>query len=239
LSYAFTIYNAGNVQLRSVQLSVPALAGDSNDSSIACTYADSTSWLHSSDLAANSSLSCSGSFSFSQDAIEAGHISPDVSAAAANLAAPVTVALPAIAVPNTPSLTVAIDTTGCTKPVNAGRNRLLSMVPDATCSDRWCMTRDNCALQLMLSVVNPVTGGLWLSDTAHHHVAIAVLFLVAGHMYRTNWGIGHSMREILDAHKGPFTGEGHVGLYEILTTSWHAQVTSYKSYASEARPWPA
>ena len=46
--------------------------------------------------------------------------------------------------------------------------------------------------------LNPVTGGLWLSDTAHHHVAIAVLFLVAGHMYRTNWGIGHSMKEILD-----------------------------------------
>lgn len=72
--------------------------------------------------------------------------------------------------------------------------------------------------------LNPVTGGLWLSDTAHHHVAIAVLFLVAGHMYRTNWGIGHSIKEILEAHKGPFTGEGHVGLYEILTTSWHAQL---------------
>ena len=72
--------------------------------------------------------------------------------------------------------------------------------------------------------LNPVTGGLWLRDTAHHHVAIAVLFLVAGHMYRTNWGIGHSIREILEAHRGPFTGEGHVGLYEILTTSWHAQL---------------
>lgn len=72
--------------------------------------------------------------------------------------------------------------------------------------------------------LNPVTGGLWLSDTAHHHVAIAVLFLVAGHMYRTNWGIGHSIKEILEAHRGPFTGAGHVGLYEILTTSWHAQL---------------
>nr|YP_009463686.1 photosystem I P700 chlorophyll a apoprotein A1 [Haematococcus lacustris]AUW36508.1 photosystem I P700 chlorophyll a apoprotein A1 [Haematococcus lacustris] len=72
--------------------------------------------------------------------------------------------------------------------------------------------------------LNPVTGGLWLSDTAHHHLAIAVLFLVAGHQYRTNWGIGHSIKEILEAHKGPFTGEGHVGLYEILTTSWHAQL---------------
>nr|QCI07980.1 photosystem I P700 apoprotein A1 [Plumaria plumosa] len=72
--------------------------------------------------------------------------------------------------------------------------------------------------------LNPVNGGLWLTDTAHHHLALSVLFLVAGHMYRTNWGIGHSMKEILEAHKGPFTGEGHKGLYEILTTSWHAQL---------------
>jgi photosystem I P700 chlorophyll a apoprotein A1 len=72
--------------------------------------------------------------------------------------------------------------------------------------------------------VNPITGGLWLTDVAHHHLALAVLFLVAGHMYRTNWGIGHSMKEILEAHKGPFTGEGNAGLFEILTTSWHAQL---------------
>ena len=72
--------------------------------------------------------------------------------------------------------------------------------------------------------LNPITGGLWLSDTAHHHLALAVLFIVAGHMYRTNWGIGHSMKEILEAHKGPFTGQGHKGLYEILTSSWHAQL---------------
>jgi photosystem I P700 chlorophyll a apoprotein A1 len=72
--------------------------------------------------------------------------------------------------------------------------------------------------------LNPVTGSLWLSDTAHHHLALAVLFIFAGHMYRTNWGIGHSMKEILEAHKGPLTGEGHKGLYEILTTSWHAQL---------------
>jgi len=72
--------------------------------------------------------------------------------------------------------------------------------------------------------LNPVTGSLWLSDVAHHHLAIADLFIIAGHMYRTNWGIGHSMKEILEAHKGPFTGEGHKGLYEVLTTSWHAQL---------------
>ena len=72
--------------------------------------------------------------------------------------------------------------------------------------------------------LNPATGGLWLSDTAHHHLALAVVLIIAGHMYRTNWGIGHSMKEMLEAHKGPFTGEGHKGLYEVLTTSWHAQL---------------
>nr|WDB00687.1 photosystem I P700 chlorophyll a apoprotein A1 [Cavernulicola chilensis] len=72
--------------------------------------------------------------------------------------------------------------------------------------------------------LNPVTGSLWLTDTAHHHLALAVLFIIAGHMYRTNWGIGHSIKEILEAHKGPLTGEGHKGLYELLTTSWHAQL---------------
>ncbi|MFN5471984.1 MAG: photosystem I core protein PsaA [Pseudanabaena sp.] len=72
--------------------------------------------------------------------------------------------------------------------------------------------------------LNPQTGSLWLTDQAHHHLAIATLFIIAGHMYRTNWGIGHSMKEILEAHKGPLTGEGHKGLYEILTSSWHAQL---------------
>jgi photosystem I P700 chlorophyll a apoprotein A1 len=43
-------------------------------------------------------------------------------------------------------------------------------------------------------------------------------------MYRTNFGIGHSLKEILEAHRGPFTGNGHAGLYEVLTTSWHAQL---------------
>jgi len=72
--------------------------------------------------------------------------------------------------------------------------------------------------------LNPVTGGLWLTDIAHHHLAIAVIFIIAGHQYRTNWGIGHSIKEILENHKGPFTGTGHKGIYENLTTSWHAQL---------------
>ncbi|PHT40425.1 Photosystem I chlorophyll a apoprotein A1 [Capsicum baccatum] len=73
--------------------------------------------------------------------------------------------------------------------------------------------------------LDPVTGGLWLTDIAHHHLAIAILFLIAGHMYKTNWGIGHGLKDILEGHKGLFIGQGHKGLYEILTTSWHVQLS--------------
>ena len=56
---------------------------------------------------------------------------------------------------------------------------------------------------------------LWLSDIAHHQLAIAVVFIVAGHMYRTNFGIGHNMKEILDAHRSPEgrLGAGHTLVY--------------------------
>jgi photosystem I P700 chlorophyll a apoprotein A1 len=55
-------------------------------------------------------------------------------------------------------------------------------------------------------------GVMWLTDTAHHHLAIAVLFLIADHMYKTNWIIAHNLKDILEADKGPFTWEGHKGL---------------------------
>ena len=45
-------------------------------------------------------------------------------------------------------------------------------------------------------------------------------------MYRTNWGIGHSMKEILDAHVPPRgrLGAGHRGLFETITNSLHMQL---------------
>jgi photosystem I P700 chlorophyll a apoprotein A1 len=73
--------------------------------------------------------------------------------------------------------------------------------------------------------LNPSTGSLWITDEAHHHLAIAVIFLFAGHMYNTGFGLGHSLVEIIENHRGPFTGEGHKGLFETLTTSWHSQLS--------------
>ncbi|KAK8538714.1 hypothetical protein V6N12_034422 [Hibiscus sabdariffa] len=40
-------------------------------------------------------------------------------------------------------------------------------------------------------------------EGTNYRLAIAILFLIAGHMYRTNWGIGHGLKDILEAHKVP------------------------------------
>ena len=70
---------------------------------------------------------------------------------------------------------------------------------------------------------HPQTQSLWLTDMAHHHLAIAVVFILAGHMYRTNFGIGHTMQEILDAHTPPGggLGAGHKGLFDTVNNSLH------------------
>jgi photosystem I P700 chlorophyll a apoprotein A2 len=82
------------------------------------------------------------------------------------------------------------------------------------------------AILTFLGGFHPQTQALWLSDIAHHQLAIAVVFIVAGHMYRTNFGIGHNMKEILDAHRPPGgrLGAGHVGLFETITNSLHMQL---------------
>jgi photosystem I P700 chlorophyll a apoprotein A2 len=82
------------------------------------------------------------------------------------------------------------------------------------------------AILTFLGGFHPQSKALWLSDIAHHQLAIAVVFIVAGHMYRTNFGIGHNMKEILDAHRPPGgeLGKGHIGLFETITNSLHMQL---------------
>jgi len=46
--------------------------------------------------------------------------------------------------------------------------------------------------------LSPQTNSLWLTDIAHHHLAIGVLFVIAGHFFRTNFGVGHTL-----AQRGP------------------------------------
>lgn len=59
---------------------------------------------------------------------------------------------------------------------------------------------------------NPHTGGLYLSDVIHHHLAIGVLAVLAGHLYRTQYSIGTTFTDLLAAH-------GTQG-----TSSWHSQL---------------
>jgi len=85
------------------------------------------------------------------------------------------------------------------------------------------------AILTFLGGFHPQTESLWLTDIAHHHLAIGVIFVIAGHMYRTNFGIGHSIREILDAHNPPKgtpgdLGAGHKGLYDTINNSLHFQL---------------
>jgi photosystem I P700 chlorophyll a apoprotein A2 len=88
------------------------------------------------------------------------------------------------------------------------------------------------AILTFLGGFHPQTQSLWLTDMAHHHLAIAVIFIIAGHMYRTNFGIGHSIKEMLNS-KGKLFGvktEGqfnlpHHGLYDTLNNSLHFQLS--------------
>jgi hypothetical protein len=121
VTYSLALVNSGNVKLRGLQLVVPKLAGNSSDGSITCTDTTSgNSWLAGTDLASNASLSCSGSYTLNQDAIEAGDLSPVAIVTAANLANAVTAALPSITVPSMPQLLANVDTAGCTMPQSAG-----------------------------------------------------------------------------------------------------------------------
>ena len=85
------------------------------------------------------------------------------------------------------------------------------------------------AILTFLGGFHPQSEALWLTDIAHHHLAIGCIFVIAGHMYRTNFGIGHSIREILDTHNPPSNtpgdlGSGHKGLYDTINNSLHFQL---------------
>ena len=89
------------------------------------------------------------------------------------------------------------------------------------------------AILTFLGGFHPQTESLWLTDMAHHHLAIAVIFIIAGHMYRTNFGIGHNIKEMTEALQGPGwsgffiapkTGRGHKGIYDTYNNSLHFQL---------------
>jgi photosystem I P700 chlorophyll a apoprotein A2 len=102
------------------------------------------------------------------------------------------------------------------------------------------------AILTFLGGFHPQTESLWLTDIAHHHLAIAVLFIVAGHMYRTNFGIGHSMKTIMEAHNPPagtpfggLLGDGHKGMYDTYNESLHFQLGWHLATLGVLTSWVA
>ena len=112
------------------------------------------------------------------------------------------------------------------KPFFTGKWYIYAQNPDTTRHFFRNKEGSGSAVLTFLGGFHPQTKSLWLSDMSHHHLAIAVFFIVAGHIYRTNFGIGHSMSEILETHVPPKgkIGTGHKGLYETLNNSLHFQL---------------
>jgi hypothetical protein len=51
-----------------------------------------------------------------------------------------------------------------------------------------------------------------LTDVAHHQLAVAVVFLVAGHLYRTQFSIGTRLTSLLASHRATFVNTWHTQL---------------------------
>ncbi|PHT95626.1 Photosystem I chlorophyll a apoprotein A2 [Capsicum annuum] len=111
-------------------------------------------------------------------------------------------------------------------PLFTGQWNLYAQNPDSSSHLFGTAQGTGTAILTLLGGFHPQTQSLWLTDIAHHHLAIAFIFLVAGHMYRTNFGIGHSMKDLLDAHipPGGRLGRGHKGLYDTINNSLHFQL---------------
>ncbi|MCD9639032.1 hypothetical protein HAX54_023277 [Datura stramonium] len=78
-------------------------------------------------------------------------------------------------------------------PLFTGQWNLYDQNPDSSSHLFGTSQGAGTAIPTLLAGFHPQTQSLWLTDIAHHHLAIAFIFLVAGHMYRTNFGIGHSL----------------------------------------------
>ncbi|KAL8217938.1 hypothetical protein R6Q57_021311 [Mikania cordata] len=106
-------------------------------------------------------------------------------------------------------------------PLFTGQWNLYAQNPDSSSHLFGTSQGAGTAILTLLGGFHPQTQSLWLTDMAYHHLAIAFIFLIVGHMYRTNFGIGHNMKDLLDAHVPPGgrLGCGHKGLYDTINNS--------------------
>ena len=88
--------------------------------------------------------------------------------------------------------------------------------------------------------VNPVTAGLFVPGIAHHHLAIGVVFFVAGHLYRTQFGIGSRLSDLLSAHRMLFINSWQAQLsINLALTGSLSILFAHHGYAMPAYPYIA
>ena len=71
----------------------------------------------------------------------------------------------------------------------------------------------------------PTSGALWITDIAHHHLAVGVVFIVIGHLSKTDFELGLSISEVLHNHRLAFL------------TSWHIQLALQLAMQGSVSIW--
>lgn len=90
------------------------------------------------------------------------------------------------------------------------------------------------ALLTFLGSINKQTQALLLTDIAHHHLAIGIIFIAAGFLLRTKFSMGDRLKENLNAHL-PWKFKisllsDQLTLYDMLSTSLHMQLSFALSF---------
>ncbi|EYU40841.1 hypothetical protein MIMGU_mgv1a022781mg, partial [Erythranthe guttata] len=131
-----------------------------------------------------------------------------------------------VVLPDARGIGVHLNNFSCRNGLFTGQWNLYAQNPDSTSHLFGTSQGAGTTILTLLGGFHRQTQSLWLTDMAHHHLAIAFIFLVAGHMYRTNFGIGHCIKDLLDAHipPGGRLGRGHTGLYDTINNSLHFQL---------------
>uniref|UniRef100_A0A1Y3BTU8 Putative photosystem I PsaA/PsaB n=1 Tax=Helianthus annuus TaxID=4232 RepID=A0A1Y3BTU8_HELAN len=111
-------------------------------------------------------------------------------------------------------------------PLFTGQWNLYAQNPDSSSHLFGTSQGAGTAILTLLGGFHPQTQSLWLTDMGSSSFSYCIYFSHCWHMYRTNFGIGHSMKDLLDAHipPGGRLGRGHKGLYDTINNSIHFQL---------------
>ncbi|PHT97208.1 Photosystem I chlorophyll a apoprotein A1 [Capsicum chinense] len=114
-------------------------------------------------------------------------------------------------------------------PLFTGQWNLYAQNPDSSSHLFGTAQGAGTVILTFLGGFHPQMQSLWLTDIAHHHLDIAFIFLVAGHMYRTNFGIGHRLYVHNDVMLAFGTPEKQI-LIEPIFSQWIQSAHGNTSY---------